>query len=146
MDWLADLWYYRKPYVLAAAGAALALLLGVGIWWFSIERLPGYNVSPVLKNEFVEPGGAVSRYVTGTVISTEISILGPKLSVRSDATQQLVTFYLPENAPVWLGMITGDKAITGNEKLTFADIKVGQRIAVFIGPVNKARRVNILKR
>ncbi len=146
MDWLGDLWYYHKGYVLAVGAAIAVLLLAAGIWWFGIERLPGYNIEPVLKNEYIEPGGEISRYATGFVISNEQSILGPKISVRSDVTQQSLTFFLPETAPVWLGLVIGNKTITGQERLTFTDIKAGQRVAVFIGPVNKARRVNILKR
>ncbi len=146
MDWLGDLWYYHKGYVLAAGGVVLVLLVAAGIWWFGTERLPGYNIEPVLKNEYIEPGGAISRYATGIVISNEQSIMGPKISIQSDVTRQTITFFLPETAPVWLGLVIGNKAITGNERLTFADIKTGQRVAVFVGPVNKARRVNILKR
>jgi hypothetical protein len=124
---------------------ALALIIA-GVWWLSIERLPGYNTEPIHKMSFVEPGGLESEYFTGTVSVFDISILGPKMSVVTDVDKSNRTFFLPTYAPVWLGLVFGDKGITGQEKVTYNDIKVGQRVAVFIGPVNRARRVNILKR
>jgi hypothetical protein len=150
MDWLIekldDLWYYHPGWVIAALGVLAAALLIAGVWWFGIERLPGYNTDPALTTSYIEPGGATSTYATGIVVSTELSIKGPKMTIASDVTQQQITFFVPETAPVWLGLIIGDKTITGRERVTFADIKKGQRVAIYIGPVNQARRVNILKR
>lgn len=134
-----------KSIYIPAAIIAVAFIAAAA-WWLSVERLPGYNTEPTEKSSFVEPGGKVSEYFTGTVVKSELSIIGPKLTVKIDTTKSDRTFFLPANAPIWFGMIFGDKEITGETKATFADIKAGQRVAVFIGPTNKARRINILKR
>jgi hypothetical protein len=150
MDWLIekldDLWYYHKPWVIGTVGTVLAILLIFAGWWLSVERLPGYNTAPVLNLGYIEPGGAKATYATGVVVSTEISIKGPKMTIASDLTQEQLTFFVPDKAPIWLGLIIGDKNITGREQVPFAEIKKGQRVAIFIGQLNEARRVNILKR
>lgn len=132
---------------LYAAGAIIGVIVLAFLFWFiRLERLSGYNIEPTLKGSFVEPGGATSEYFTGIIKGTEISIKGPKMTVTMDINNSDRTFFVPYNAPVWLGMIIGDKGITGDQKIAFTDLKKGWRVAVFIGPANDARRVNVLNR
>ncbi len=135
---------YRYLYI--AAGLAAAVLLGLAVWFLNQERLPGYNIDPTLKLSYIEPGGQTSEYITGLITMTEISIKGPKMTVEMDVNRSDRTFFVPSDAPVWLGLRIGDKDISGLEKIAFTDLKKGWRVAAFIGPQNKARRVNVLKR
>jgi hypothetical protein len=135
-----------KKYLYIAAALAGVVLIGAVIWYFSQERLPGYNIDPVLKQSYVEPNGKTSEYVTGIITKTENSILGPKMTVKMDINNSRRTFYVAYDAPVWLGLIFGKKEITGVEKITFAELKKGWRVAAFIGTQNKAKRINVLRR
>ncbi len=133
-------------YLYIAAGLAGAVIAGLLIWFLSQERLPGYNTGPTLRLSYVEPGGETSEYITGEITMLEISIKGPKMTVKMDVNQSDRTFYVPSDAPVWLGLTIGAKDINGRERIAFTDLKKGWRVAAFIGPVNKARRINVLKR
>ncbi|MFA5867590.1 MAG: hypothetical protein WC891_06500 [Actinomycetota bacterium] len=133
-------------YLYIAAGLAGAVILGLFVWFVNQERLPGYNTDPTLKLSYVEPGGETSEYITGLITMLEISIKGPKMTVKMDVNQSDRTFYVPSDAPVWLGLTIGAKDITGRERIAFTDLKKGWRVAAFIGPQNKARRLNVLKR
>jgi hypothetical protein len=136
----------ERKYLYAAGAISGILILVLLIWFISLERLPGYNIEPTLKGSYIEPGGVNSEYFTGFVKQTEISIKGPKMTVTMDINNSDRTFFVPYNAPVWLGLIIGDDSVTGNEKIKFTDLKKGWRVAVFIGPANNARRVNVIKR
>lgn len=136
----------NHKFIYAAGAVAVFILIGTAVWYFSQERLPGYNIEPVLKQNYIEPNGQISEYFTGTVVKKEISVIGPKLTVIEDANKMGRTFVVAPNARVWLGLIIGDKDITGSEMVTIYQVKTGQRIAVFIGKQNTAGRINILKR
>jgi hypothetical protein len=136
----------RSKFIYIPAAIVVVALIAAAAWWLSVEHLPGYNTEPIQKSSFVEPGGKVSEYFTGTVVKSELSIIGPKLTVKVDTTESDRTFFLASTAQVWLGLIFEDKAITGKEQVTFSDIKAGQRVAVFIGPSNTAKQIHILKR
>ena len=135
-----------KKFLYIAAALAGAVLLGFLIWFFNQERLPGYNTDPALKQSYVEPNGQTSEYFTGIITMTEISIKGPKMTVKMDVNNSDRTFFVPYDAPVWLGLTVGDKGITGTENIAFTDLKKGWRVAAYIGPQNKAKRLNVLKR
>jgi hypothetical protein len=135
---------YKIIYI--AVAVVGVLVLGILFWYIFQERLPGYNTDPTLKISYVEPGGQTSEYITGLITMTEISIKGPKMTVKMDANNSDRTFFVPYDAPVWLGLIVGSKDITGQEKIVFTDLKKGWRVAAFIGPQNKAKRINVLKR
>lgn len=148
---LNDLKNFKMPAInrkyLYAAGAIAGVIVLVFLVWFArLERLSGYNLQPTLKGSYVEPGGATSEYFTGIIKSTEISIKGPKMTVTMDINNSDRTFFVPYNAPVWLGLILGDKSITGDQKIAFTDLQKGWRVAVFVGPANDARRINVLNR
>ncbi|MFH1737187.1 MAG: hypothetical protein ABH838_04785 [Actinomycetota bacterium] len=129
-------------------GAVIAALviIGLAVWWFSLERLPGYNMEPTYKKSYVEPGGRPSEYFTGYIKKVELSIIGWKMTVTLDENNSERTFLIPGDTPIWLGLVIGSRTISGRERAKLSDLKAGQRVAVFIGKDYKATRVNILKR
>ena len=136
----------RNNLILGVSGALAIVLIAGLAWWVSIERLPGYNTEPDHRMEYVEPDGSVSEYLTGTVTNVYMSPLGPKITMRLDLDNSQRVFYLNAGTPVWVGLTIGDKTITGKETADAADITKGQRIAVFIGKSNTAKRLHILVR
>jgi hypothetical protein len=133
-------------YVYIAAAAAGVILVALLTWYLTSERLPGYNTDPVFKQSYVEPDGKTSEYLTGIITMTEMSIIGPKMTVKMDVNNSDRTFYVPVRAPIWLGLVIGNKDITGREKIAFKDLKKGWRVAVFIDPRNRATRINVIER
>ena len=129
-------------------GAAIAVLVivGLAVWWFSQERLPGYNTEPTNKKSYVEPSGRTTEYFTGNIKKVELSIIGWKMTVTLDENNSERTFLIPADTPIWLGLVIGSRTISGRERAKLPDLKAGQRVAIFIGKDDKATRVNILKR
>lgn len=136
----------ERKYVYILLAIAGAFILVVLVWFIRQERLPGYNTEPTFKPSYIEPGGQTSEFFTGIVEKTELSIRGPKMTVRMDLNNSDRTFFVAKNAIIWLGMEIGEDSITGDEEVLFKDLKVGWRVAVFIGKANEARRINVLKR
>jgi hypothetical protein len=133
-------------YVYIAAAAVGVVFVSLMIWFLTAERLPGYNTDPVFKQSYVEPDGKTSEYLTGIITMMEMSIIGPKMTVKMDVNNGDRTFYVPATAPIWLGLVIGNKDITGREKIAFKDLKKGWRVAAFINTQNRAIRINVLKR
>jgi hypothetical protein len=136
----------KKQLIWGAVAVIAVIVAGAAIWWFNQERLPGYNIEPIYRNEYLEPDGSVSQYFTGTVARNEFSILGPKVDVTSDYDGQTRTFYIKNETKIFVGIIFGEKSITGAERTTFDEVKPGYRVAVFVSKPNKAKRIHILRR
>lgn len=134
-------WWFRLGAVIAAL-----IIVGLAVWWFSLERLPGYNMEPTNKKSYVEPGGRTSEYFTGHIKKVELSIIGWKMTVTLDENNSERTFLIPADSPIWLGLVISNRTISGRERAKLSDLKAGQRVAVFIGKDNKATRINILQR
>ncbi len=135
----------KRLAIVIAVVILIALVIGLA-WWFSRERLPGYNTEVVDEKVYREPTGIYAEYFTGEIVKTEFSVIGPKITVKRESDGQSRTFYLSNDAVIWLGLVIEDNGIKGEEKAGFGDLKKGQRVAVFIGKGNKSDHIHILVR
>jgi len=135
----------KKIWVLMIAGILFVALIGL-IVWIGQERLSGYNTEVTDEHIYREPTGIYTEYFTGTIVKTEWSLIGPKITVKKESSGQDRTFYLSRDALIWLGLIIDDQGIKGDEKIAFKDLKKGQRVAVFVGKGNTANHIHILVR
>lgn len=137
----------RRLAIVAVVGIVIVLLIGLA-WWLSQERLSGYNTEVADVKVYREPTGIYAEYFTGEIVKTEFSVIGPKITVKKEANGQNKTFYLSNDAVIWLGLIIEDKGIKGDSSVGFDDLKKGQRVAVFIrkGAGNKSDHIHILDR
>lgn len=125
---------------------ALVVVVAAGLLVVrQFSGLPGARMAPVDDKSYVEPNGRTGEFFTGALTNVDMSIRGPKLTVRKDASGQLRTFFLGD-AKLWLGLIEGEKDITGVEQVDASRLKVGQRLACFLGKANRATHVHILTR